>query len=71
MSFVYYFKEWCNEECTSEYTNEEYIDLFIDKMLYWLKRQNKINSSEKRQLKLIVSKTQFRKDIQNIIYKMR
>lgn len=65
------YEEWLRDECSCKYTNEEFIDIFIKKIIKWLKRQNETNVYETRELKLSMSKTQFKKEIYKIIFNFR
>tara|TARA_Y100000389_G_C17285373_1_gene425152 strand:- start:150 stop:356 length:207 start_codon:yes stop_codon:yes gene_type:complete len=65
------FEDWCVEECSENVTNEEFGDIFVIKILRWLKKQKKIDTNNEKELQLKISRTEFRKRILKIMYEMK
>lgn len=64
------FDNWCATECSDEFTNEEFGDIFVTRILWWLKKQKRIDINSEKELQLKISRTEFRNRILKIMYKM-
>ena len=64
------FKEWCNQKCNNSMTNQEFVNVFVNKYLKLIYNKSTRVGCETRVLRPNINQAQLRHDILVMVYNM-